>query len=103
MSGTSRINAGTVTTSGSQVYTGALTIGSNVSLVGNGMTFGANVNGSGSSQLNIASTGSTTFNGVIEGGVAVTGSGVTGSNTPRVQSNYTILVGRIIVQNMLRL
>ena len=77
ISGTTTFNAGnasaTVTTTGLQTYSGAVTLGANTTLASTGsgnITLGNTVNGAFS--LTVNTGGTTAFNGVVGGGTALT-------------------------------
>lgn len=77
VSGTTTFNAGnasaTVTTTGLQTYSGAVTLGGNTTLTSTGsgnITLGNTVNGAFS--LTVNTGGTTAFNGVVGGGTALT-------------------------------
>ncbi|MBU3617842.1 S-layer family protein [Polynucleobacter sp. JS-Fieb-80-E5] len=56
-----------IATVGSQIYNGAITLGANTTLTGNGITFNSTIDASsaGAQSLNISDRGTTNFNGVI--------------------------------------
>jgi len=68
--GTTAINGGAVTTSGAQTYNDAVTLGAATTLTGVGNTFASTVNGA--QTLSIIDSGTTTFNGAVGGGTALT-------------------------------
>jgi len=75
VSGTTALNAGnastTVTTTGDQTYTGAVTLGANTTLAGNDITFSSTLDSAAATlqdlTVNTSGGGTTLFNGVIGG------------------------------------
>ncbi len=75
VSGTTALNAGnastTVTTTGDQTYTGAVTLGANTTLAGNDITFSSTINSAAATlqdlTVNTTGGGTTLFNGAIGG------------------------------------
>jgi filamentous hemagglutinin family protein len=69
VSGTTALNGGSVKTTETQGYGGAVTLGANTTLTGAGITFDAEVDGA--KTLAINDSGTTTFGGIVGGGTAL--------------------------------
>ncbi len=82
--GTTALNGGTVTTSGTQTYTGAVTLGSTAALTGSTVSF-ANTIAGGSNSLGV--TGNAEFNGAVSGLSTLGVTGTTLLNTSAVTTS----------------
>lgn len=83
VSGTSTINTTGITTSGTQGYTGAVTLSSNTTLTGSTVTFSSTVNGA----RTLTITGDGVFDGIVGGTTALTSLSVSG--TSALNANVT--------------
>ncbi|MFI4983660.1 MAG: beta strand repeat-containing protein, partial [Rickettsiales bacterium] len=89
ISGTSAINASSIATTGTQIYTGAVTIGNaNTSLSSSGTTFSSTVNALTSGADALTLSGPVTFNGVVGATklASLTSSGATTINTTAIST-----------------
>src|SRR5579871_495156 len=75
--GTIELNSTTVTTTGTQEYNGAVSLGAGNTLQGSTVTFDSTVNGGNT----LAITGNAVFDNVVGGGTALTSLSVTGTTT----------------------
>ena len=93
VSGTTFIGATSITTSGSQTYTGAVSLPLDTTLTGSGITFGSTVDSDAVSRsLSIIDAGATTFGGAVGGVIALTSLSVTGAGSPiNVGGNIAVL------------
>ncbi|QDT63214.1 hypothetical protein [Calycomorphotria hydatis] len=81
--GTTQINGGSVTTTGTQTYNDAVTLGADTTLTGSTISFASTLNGTTAGMESLAITGNASFGGVV-GGTALeflTVSGTTTINT----------------------
>jgi hypothetical protein len=84
VSGTTALNGGTVTTSGAQAYSGAVTLGNNTELTGSTVRFASTLEGAAKS-LSVA--GAAEFNGAINGLSTLGVTGTTLLNTGTVSTS----------------
>src|SRR5204862_42316 len=70
VSGTTAINTNTITTSGDQSYSGAVTLANAPTLSGMNVSFGSTVDGAGALRVN--ASGTTTFGGAVGGTASLT-------------------------------
>ena len=77
VTGAAAVNTDAITTTGTQIYGGAVTLGSSVTMTGSTMTFDNTVNGA----FDLTITGAAAFNGEVGKGTALTSLDVTGATT----------------------
>jgi autotransporter-associated beta strand protein len=79
VSGATALNAGSVTTTGTQAYTGAVRLGKDTTLAGSQATFGGAVDAAAAGAEGLTVTGDASFNGVVGGGQALKSLAVSGA------------------------
>ncbi|MHB1057643.1 MAG: beta strand repeat-containing protein, partial [Rhodanobacter sp.] len=90
VSGTTNLNTASVSTSGGQTYSGAVTLGSDATLASSGsgtIGFGSTVNGA--HALTVNTSGATTFGGAIGGTTALTGLTTDAGGSTTLSDNVT--------------
>jgi len=87
VTGSSGINTNTVTTTGTQAYDGAVSLGTDTTLSGNGVSFSSTVNGA--RALSVVDAGSTTFGGAVGGGTPLTSLTVSGGGTTTINGSIS--------------
>jgi filamentous hemagglutinin family protein len=102
ISGSTVLNGGVVTTSGAQTYTGAVALGADATLTGQGIAFGSSLDG-GVDLVVSAGAGAASFGGAVGAGtrlgnLLVNSSGATGfAGSVRAASLATDAVGTVLV------